>query len=77
VDKTLDSADSKILELAKAYRFTTEVRKAIFCVIMTAEDFLDAFEKLLKLDLRGKQDREIVQVLLQCCAKVIIILPLF
>lgn len=25
----------------------TEVRRNIFCVIMTSEDYLDAFEKLL------------------------------
>lgn len=26
----------------------TEVRRNIFCVIMTSEDYLDAFEKLLR-----------------------------
>jgi len=28
---------------------------------------LDAFEKLLKLNLKGKQDRDIVVVLIHCC----------
>lgn len=26
----------------------TDVRRNIFCVIMTSEDYLDAFEKLLR-----------------------------
>lgn len=26
----------------------TEVRRNIFCVLMTSEDYLDAFEKLLR-----------------------------
>lgn len=39
---------SKILELARKQRMNTDVRRNIFCTIMTSEDFLDAFEKLLK-----------------------------
>lgn len=36
---------SKILELARKQRMNTDVRRNIFCTVMTAEDFLDAFEK--------------------------------
>ncbi|NWW48587.1 NOM1 protein, partial [Pedionomus torquatus] len=39
---------SKIMELARKQRMNTDVRRSIFCVLMTSEDFLDAFEKLLK-----------------------------
>lgn len=39
---------SKMLELARKQRMNTDVRRNIFCTIMTSEDFLDAFEKLLK-----------------------------
>ena len=42
----------------------TEARRAIFCVIMGAEDFADALERLLKLPLAEKQDREVPRVLL-------------
>ncbi|KYO46932.1 nucleolar MIF4G domain-containing protein 1 [Alligator mississippiensis] len=58
---------SKILELARKQRMNTDIRKNIFCVLMTGEDFLDAFEKLLKLGLKDQQEREIVHVLLDCC----------
>lgn len=57
----------KLLQLAAAQRMNTDVRRAIFCIIMSGEDYLDAFEKLLRLDLQGKQDREIMRVLLECC----------
>ncbi|XP_059646488.1 uncharacterized protein LOC132293158 [Cornus florida] len=57
----------KMLQLAAAQRMNTDARKAIFCVIMSAEDYIDAFEKILRLDLQGKQDREIMRVLVECC----------
>lgn len=40
---------AKVLKLARKQRMNTEVRRNIFCVIMTSEDYLDAFEKLLRL----------------------------
>ncbi|XP_071071477.1 nucleolar MIF4G domain-containing protein 1 isoform X1 [Dasypus novemcinctus] len=58
---------SKILELARKQRMNTDIRRNIFCTIMTSEDFLDAFEKLLKLGLKDQQEREIVHVLMDCC----------
>ncbi|NWH32278.1 NOM1 protein, partial [Chloropsis hardwickii] len=39
---------SKITELARKLRMNTDIRRSIFCVLMTSEDFMDAFEKLLK-----------------------------
>jgi len=57
----------KLLQLASAQRMNTDVRRAIFCVIMSGEDYIDAFEKLLRLNLQGKQDREIMRVLVECC----------
>lgn len=39
---------TKILELAHKQRMNTDIRKNIFCVLMSSEDYLDAFEKLLR-----------------------------
>lgn len=47
----------KMLQLAAAQRMNTDARRAIFCIIMSGEDYIDAFEKLLALDLPGKQVR--------------------
>ncbi|KAL5577605.1 hypothetical protein UlMin_019304 [Ulmus minor] len=66
IDKEVLEAQ-KMLQLAAAQRMNTEARKAIFCIIMSGEDYIDTFEKLLRLDLPGKQDREIMRVLLECC----------
>jgi len=52
------------MELARKNHMNTDTRKSIFGVLMTAEDYLDAFEKLTKLNLKGKLDREIIHVLL-------------
>ncbi|XP_019598073.2 nucleolar MIF4G domain-containing protein 1 isoform X2 [Rhinolophus sinicus] len=61
------TVSAKVLELARKQRMNTDVRRNIFCTIMTSEDFLDAFEKLLKLGLKDQQAREIVHVLVDCC----------
>ncbi|XP_017328525.2 nucleolar MIF4G domain-containing protein 1 [Ictalurus punctatus] len=58
---------AKVLELARKQRMNTDVRRNIFCIIMTSEDYLDAFEKLLRLGLKGQQERDIIHVLLDCC----------
>ncbi|RVW34850.1 Nucleolar MIF4G domain-containing protein 1 [Vitis vinifera] len=59
----------KCCQLAASQRMNTDARRAIFCIIMSGEDYLDAFEKLLRLALAGRQDREIMRVLLECCLR--------
>ncbi|XP_031392442.1 nucleolar MIF4G domain-containing protein 1-like [Punica granatum] len=68
IDKEVLEA-RKMLELASAQSMNTDARRAIFCVIMSGEDYIDAFEKLLRLDLPGKQDRDIIRVLVECCLR--------
>ncbi|KAJ8277597.1 hypothetical protein GJAV_G00077350 [Gymnothorax javanicus] len=58
---------AKVLDLARKQRMNTDVRRNIFCVLMTSEDYMDAFEKLLRLGLKDRQEREIVHVILVCC----------
>ncbi|XP_062515186.1 nucleolar MIF4G domain-containing protein 1-like [Corticium candelabrum] len=60
-------SDLHMLTLAHQQRMTSDIRRTIFCVLMSSDDYLDAFEKLLKLNLKEKQSREIVYVLLDCC----------
>ena len=36
---------------------------------MSSRNVSDAFERLVGLDLKGKQDREIIRVLIECCAQ--------
>ncbi len=37
-----------MLDLARKQRMNTDIRRNIFCVLMSSEDYLDAFEKLLR-----------------------------
>lgn len=60
-----DSISAKLLALAKKQRMSTEDRKNVFCIIMSAEDYIDAFEKLLHLGI--KDHKVIVSVLIHCC----------
>ncbi|CAL5193134.1 unnamed protein product [Lathyrus oleraceus] len=66
IDKDV-AETQRMLELAAAQRMNTDSRRAIFCIIMSGEDYIDAFEKLLRLELPGKQDRDIIRVLVDCC----------
>lgn len=62
----LDSAEPNWLELAKAQRMNTDVRRAIFISIMSANDFVDAVTKLDKLALKKAQERDIPRILIHC-----------
>ncbi|KAL8109590.1 uncharacterized protein LOC141671887 [Apium graveolens] len=73
VEEIADKADlevtetQKMIQLAAAQRMNTDARRAIFCIVMSGEDYIDTFEKLLRLDLHGKQDREIMRIIVDCC----------
>ncbi|GAA5963013.1 hypothetical protein JCM8115_002588 [Rhodotorula mucilaginosa] len=59
--------DKELAKLARAQGMNTDIRKGIFNVIMTSEDYVDACDRLLQLGLTDVQQREIARVLLQCC----------
>ncbi|CAG8433011.1 6313_t:CDS:10 [Ambispora gerdemannii] len=52
---------------SRQQKMNTDVRRSIFVVLMSSEDFVDAFERLLKLNLKDVQEREIPRVLIHCC----------
>jgi nucleolar MIF4G domain-containing protein 1 len=45
----------------------TDVKKAVFQAIVSAEDYVQAFENVTRLGLKKQQEREIVKVLIHCC----------
>ncbi|GAA5834969.1 hypothetical protein JCM5353_003339 [Sporobolomyces roseus] len=59
-------SDAKLVKLARSQGMNTEVRKGVFNVLMSSEDYVDACERLLQLGLSDVQQREIARVLLQC-----------
>lgn len=52
--------------IARQQRMNTDIRRAIFISIMSAQDYLDAFSKLEKLSLKNKQVLEIPKIILHC-----------
>lgn len=62
----LDSADVNWIELARAQRMNTDIRRAIFISIMSANDYIDAVTKLDKLALKKAQEREIPRIVIHC-----------
>lgn len=62
----LHREDDQMSRLARKHRMNTPLKRGVFSILLTCEDYLDAFEKILHLDVKGKQEREIVYVLLYC-----------
>eukprot|EP00850_Spirogloea_muscicola_P010670 SM000063S20060 [mRNA] locus=s63:523407:526932:- [translate_table: standard] len=59
--------DEALVKLAAAQRMNTDARRAVFFAVMSAEDAADAFERITRLKLAGKQDREVMRVIVECC----------
>ena len=59
--------------MARKMRMNTEARKNLFCALMSADDYLDAFERLVKVDkaaaAAGTRERDTAFVILTCCLK--------
>ena len=58
---------ANLTDVAAKIHMNTDVRRRIFKTMMSSEDYLDAFEKLMKLKVPGEQEREYVRVLIACC----------
>jgi nucleolar MIF4G domain-containing protein 1 len=61
--------DAELETLAYRQRMNTSSRKLIFCALMGAADLEDAYDRLVRLNLRGNADRDIVRVIMDCCAQ--------
>ncbi|KIL67539.1 hypothetical protein M378DRAFT_122561 [Amanita muscaria Koide BX008] len=62
-----DTANERLLKLAKKQGMNTDIRRGIFVVLMSSDDYIHACERLSQLNLTEVQQREIVRVLLHCC----------
>ena len=60
----------KLLALAKKMRMNTDTRRTVFCITMSAEDYMDCAEKLVKLGTKNQTEREVVFVVTDCCMQV-------
>lgn len=65
VDK--EQYSDQLLSLARKMRMNTDIRREVFCIIMSAEDFMECAEKLVKLGTKNQTEREVVFVLTDCC----------
>lgn len=46
----------------------TDTRKKIFTIVISADDYLDAAQKLLKLKLNRNQTKDIAVVIVECAS---------
>ncbi|KAK7050892.1 suppressor of glycerol defect [Paramarasmius palmivorus] len=60
-------ANNALLKLAKKQGMNTDIRRSIFVVLMSSDDYVDACERLAELKLTEVQQRDIVRVLIHCC----------
>ncbi|KAF8361541.1 hypothetical protein PRIPAC_88464 [Pristionchus pacificus] len=69
VEESTLNFDAEILDLAKRAGMNTEVRRNVFCSVVSAKSEDDAFERLLRLSLKGTQEREIIHILITMLLK--------
>ncbi|ETO27378.1 hypothetical protein RFI_09753 [Reticulomyxa filosa] len=55
---------AQILEMAKKFHMNTPIRKAVFCIVMSSEDYMDAFSKLSQLNLSEGKHQEMIRIVL-------------
>ncbi|EHA24054.1 hypothetical protein ASPNIDRAFT_181574, partial [Aspergillus niger ATCC 1015] len=65
-DVSDSDSEPDLVNIAKAHRMNTDVRRSIFVAIMSATDYQDAHVRLLKLRLKRAQEFEIPRVLTHC-----------
>ncbi|WVN89168.1 uncharacterized protein L203_104384 [Cryptococcus depauperatus CBS 7841] len=56
-----------LLEMARKQGINTDVRRGVFAVLMTSEDYMHACNRLNMLKLSSIQQREFVRIALHCC----------
>lgn len=59
-------ASTNLLQMAREQRMNTDVRRLIFVAIVSASDYNDAFQRLMKLRLKKSQELEIPKVIIHC-----------
>ncbi|KAJ2185470.1 suppressor of glycerol defect [Coemansia sp. RSA 518] len=65
--KDSDNAEmERLLKMAREQHMNTDIRRSIFITLLSSDDYADAFERLLKLDLKNAQAREMMRVILHC-----------
>lgn len=60
----VDSKNEKIQELCKRLRINTDLKKQIFKAIINSDDYLEAYERLIKMSLNKEQNREIIKLII-------------
>lgn len=63
-DSIGEAERKKIFELSRKQRMNTDDKKNVFYILMTAEDYLDAFEKIVTT---VKDERSVISVIVHCC----------
>lgn len=67
ISQTVNEEEKLLLKLATKFRMNTSVKRNIFVVLMSSRDSFDAYERLNRLDIKGKQDREVIRVIATVC----------
>ncbi|KAJ2789222.1 suppressor of glycerol defect, partial [Coemansia helicoidea] len=68
-DESGNAEMERLLKMAKAQHMNTDIRRSVFVTLLSSDDYADAFERLLKLDLKRTQAREMMRVVIHCCGQ--------
>lgn len=62
--KNSNEEQKKIFELARKHKMNTDEKRSVFYILMTSEDCVDAFEKIVS---STRNEKVIVAVIIHCC----------
>lgn len=66
---SMSPRDAELYALAVKMRLATSVRRSVFVALMGADDVESAMDRLMRLNLKGPLEREIVRVMLDCAGQ--------
>ncbi|KAJ1718994.1 suppressor of glycerol defect [Coemansia erecta] len=72
-----DEGAEKLLQLARQQHMNTDVRRSVFVVLQGSSDYAEAFDRLLRLDLKRTQTHDVVRVLVHCCGQEAVFNPYY
>ncbi|KAK1925706.1 osmoregulation-related protein [Papiliotrema laurentii] len=67
-ETTGSTEEEALLDLARKQGMNTDVRRSIFVILLTSEDYMHACDRLNQLRFTAVQQREFIRVTLHCCA---------
>eukprot|EP01083_Nonionella_stella_P007803 22448_1 len=63
------SFSDELLRMSRRFHMNSPIRRAIFCIVMDSDDYIDAFQKLMQLNIKHGEQTEIIRIVVLLCLR--------